>query len=74
MRSSRHVDERRTALFDRVASTSAERAAAVILAGVRRNRVFVGPDAHFMQFVKRLMPDFTVRVTPRVQAFIESWL
>ncbi len=48
----------RDAAFDRIARTSADRAAARILAGVRRNarRVLIGPDAYAMDLMQRLLP------------------
>jgi NAD(P)-dependent dehydrogenase (short-subunit alcohol dehydrogenase family) len=44
--------------FDRIARTSAERAAEVIVAGVRRGkrRVLVGPDAQALSLLQRLLP------------------
>ena len=44
--------------FERIARTSAERAAEVIVAGVRRGkrRVIVGPDAHALSLLQRLLP------------------
>jgi NAD(P)-dependent dehydrogenase (short-subunit alcohol dehydrogenase family) len=44
--------------FDKVAPTSAERAAQIIWRGVLSNapRVLVGPDAHVIDFVQRLFP------------------
>ena len=46
------------ARFARVAGTSPERAAAVIVAGVRRGRrrVLVGPDARWISALQRLLP------------------
>ncbi|HXK23094.1 MAG TPA: SDR family NAD(P)-dependent oxidoreductase [Myxococcota bacterium] len=45
--------------FERIARTSAERAAEVIVAGVRRGkrRVLVGPDAHALSLLQRLLPE-----------------
>jgi NAD(P)-dependent dehydrogenase (short-subunit alcohol dehydrogenase family) len=44
--------------FERIARTSPERAAEVIVAGVRRGkrRVIVGPDAHALSLLQRLLP------------------
>jgi NAD(P)-dependent dehydrogenase (short-subunit alcohol dehydrogenase family) len=44
--------------FERIARTSPERAAEVIVAGVRRGkrRVLVGPDAHVLSLLQRLLP------------------
>ena len=51
-----HDDVAKT--FDAIARTSADRAARVIIAGIRRNkrRIMVGLDARFMDFHKRLAP------------------
>jgi NAD(P)-dependent dehydrogenase (short-subunit alcohol dehydrogenase family) len=51
-------------LFDRIAMTSAERAAEVILRGIERNkqRVYIGADSKLLAFAKRIMPATTVRV------------
>ena len=48
----------RDAEFDRIARTTADQAAARILAGVRRNarRVLIGPDAHAIDLMQRLLP------------------
>jgi short-subunit dehydrogenase len=45
--------------FERIARTSPERAAQVIVAGVRRGkrRVLVGPDAHVISLLQRLLPE-----------------
>ncbi len=45
------------AMFDRVAKTTPEKAAAIILAGVRRNqaRIFVGADAKALDLMQRLL-------------------
>ena len=44
--------------FERIARTSPERAADLIVAGVRRGkrRVIVGPDAHALSLLQRLLP------------------
>ena len=46
------------ALFQQATWTSPERAARTIVAGVRRGkrRVLVGPDAHAISWLQRLMP------------------
>jgi hypothetical protein len=56
------VDQTRDELaedFERIARTSADRAAQVIVAGVRRGRrrVLVGPDAHAISLLQRLLPE-----------------
>lgn len=45
--------------FDRLASTTPEKAAEIILRGVyeKKKRVLVGPDAQVMQLVQRLFPE-----------------
>ena len=51
--------EEAVARFDELAITTAEKAASIIIEGVRKNkkRVLVGPDAKFMDKVQRLMPE-----------------
>ncbi len=55
------------AMFDRIAGTSAERAAKTILRGVERNkqRVYIGADAKLLALAKRLLPSTTVSVVGR---------
>jgi NAD(P)-dependent dehydrogenase (short-subunit alcohol dehydrogenase family) len=54
----------RDAEFDRIARTTADAAAARILAGVRRNarRVLIGPDAYAIDLLQRLLPTAYQRV------------
>jgi len=68
LRNARNFSARNAALFDRVARTSPEQAARVILRAVENNqqRCFVGADAKLMAFAKRLLPNLTVRVVGRV--------
>lgn len=49
---------RATALFDRLAATTAEQAARRIVDGIRRNqrRILIGPDARLIDLAQRLMP------------------
>jgi len=63
----KNANEAETARFNRIAMTSAGKAAATILDGVERNRerVFVGTDAKIMAAAKRLMPDWTVKLIGR---------
>ena len=61
-----HEDVART--FERIARTTADRAARVIIAGIRKNRrrILIGPDARFMDFQKRLAPVLTNVLTGRI--------
>jgi len=54
--------------FDRIARTTADRAARVIISGMRRNkrRILVGLDARIMDFQKRLTPVLTNLLTGRI--------
>ncbi len=64
----RNITEEESAHFNRIAMTSPEKAARVILDGVERDRqrVYVGADAKIMATAKRLLPDWTVRVVGAV--------
>lgn len=64
----KHISAKESDLFDKIAITSAERAAAVILDAVERNqqRVFVGVDAKVMAAAKRLFPAWTVQLVGAV--------
>ncbi len=44
--------------FEKVAMTTADKAAQIIIAGIKKNkvRIMVGPDAHVMDFLTRLLP------------------
>jgi len=59
--------EEMNATFDRLARTSAESAARTILRGVKRNarRVLVGPDAHAIDALQRLLPTSYQRLIVR---------
>ncbi len=50
--------------FEQLFITSADRAARVILRGVRRNkrRILIGPDAHAVDWMARLLPSFYQRL------------
>lgn len=54
-------------LFDKVAVTTAEKAAAKIVRGIRRGkrRIIVGPDARLMDIMSRLFPSFYHRFMPK---------
>jgi short-subunit dehydrogenase len=64
VRSSRGANARDAANFDRVARTTPETAAKVILDGVERNkeRVYVGIDAKIMAAIKRVAPALAVNI------------
>lgn len=49
--------------FERAAKTSSEQAARTIVAGIKKNksRILVGPDAYFIDVMKRLMPTWVSR-------------
>ena len=55
-------------MFGKVARTSPDKAARVIIAGMKKNRQrqLVGLDAHVMAFLKRLSPVDTVKWTGRI--------
>jgi short-subunit dehydrogenase len=55
-------------MFDRIALTSADRAAKVIIAGIKKNkrRIMIGLDARFMDWNKRLAPVLANVMTGRI--------
>ena len=59
--------EQTIAWFDRASLTSAEKAARTIIKAVKknRNRILVGPDAHVIDLMRRLMPQSTTRYAGR---------
>jgi len=61
----RHIPTRSQKQFNRVAATTPDKAARVIIRGIKKNkeRIFVGADAHIMQIMKRLFPNGMVRLT-----------
>jgi NAD(P)-dependent dehydrogenase (short-subunit alcohol dehydrogenase family) len=61
------------AMFDKIARTSAEVAAATIVSGVEKNReqVFIGLDAKALAMAKRLVPHWIVHQTATVMRRIE---
>lgn len=63
-RSARNIQKHEIDVFSKIAATSPERAAQIIIKGVKRNRekIFVGPDAVIMQGLKRLFPNASVRL------------
>ena len=64
----RHATLEDAERFDRVARTSADEAARVILRAIRRGqrRLFIGLDAKIMQLLKRLLPMTSVSLVGRV--------
>jgi NAD(P)-dependent dehydrogenase (short-subunit alcohol dehydrogenase family) len=54
--------------FDRVAQTSAERAAEVIVKGIKAEnpRILIGPDAYGISYISRLFPKRYLRVLERL--------
>jgi len=66
--SARNIKQQEADTFSKIAATSPEKAAKTIIKGVRRNKekIFVGPDAVFMQLLKRLFPNASVRLTGRL--------
>jgi len=55
-------------IFDKVAKTSADRAARIIISGIRKNRrrILVGADAHLMDLAKRFVPIPTVLIAGQI--------
>ena len=54
--------------FDKIAGTSAEKAADIIISGILKNkrRILVGPDAYVFDFLTRLFPKGFVRFVAAV--------
>ncbi len=50
--------------FDRTTLTSPVKAARIIVKGIKKNkrRILVGPDAYFIDFMRRIMPNLTTRI------------
>lgn len=63
--STRNIKQKEAETFSKIAATSPEKAAKTIIKGIKRNKekIFVGPDAVFMQLLKRLFPNASVRLT-----------
>jgi len=61
-------------LFDRVAMTSPERAARIIVRGIerRKRRILVGPDAYLLDGLQRLLPSGYRYILPLVHSWLES--
>jgi len=68
VRSGRNLSEAEGDRFQRAARTSPERAAEVIVAGLKRDRprILVGADAAVMAAMKRLLPISSVRLAGRL--------
>ncbi len=63
--SARNIKQQEAETFSKIAATTPEKAAKTIVKGIKRNKekIFVGPDAVFMQLFKRLFPNASVRLT-----------
>jgi NAD(P)-dependent dehydrogenase (short-subunit alcohol dehydrogenase family) len=72
-RNARGVSEADVAAFDRVARTTPEKAAEVIVSGVEKDReqIFVGIDAKVLATAKRLFPNWIVHRTGEVMRRLE---
>jgi NAD(P)-dependent dehydrogenase (short-subunit alcohol dehydrogenase family) len=68
VRNSRGTTPADAKLFDRIARTSADEAAATILAGVEKNheKIFIGLDAKALAAAKRIAPRWIVHRTAKV--------
>lgn len=66
-KSTRNIKQHEADIFSKIATTSPEKAANTIVKGIKRNKekIFVGPDAIFMQLLKRIFPNASVRLTGR---------
>ncbi|MDB4990626.1 MAG: acetoin dehydrogenase [Myxococcaceae bacterium] len=64
--------EKEAAFFEKIAMTSAEQAAAAILAGVakKQQRVYVGADSKVMAAAKRVLPSWTVKLVGQASSDI----
>jgi NAD(P)-dependent dehydrogenase (short-subunit alcohol dehydrogenase family) len=74
VRNSKLANKGDAAFFDKLARTSADEAARVILAGVERNKeqVFVGSDAKIMYAAKRLAPHWIVHRAAKIMHGMEK--
>lgn len=70
VRNAKGMSNRDASTFNRIARTSAEEAAAVILDGMEKNtpRIYVGLDAKLMAAAKRLAPGLTVRMVGKASS------
>ena len=70
VRNSRGTTQEEVEEFDRIAMTSPDQAAKVIVRGIRKNkqRVYIGMDAKLMAFAKRMMPAATVSTVGRLSS------
>ncbi|PIP37649.1 MAG: short chain dehydrogenase [Desulfobacterales bacterium CG23_combo_of_CG06-09_8_20_14_all_51_8] len=57
-----------TKLFDKLSITSPEKAAAVIIRGIRarRARILIGPDAYLLDFIQRFFPALYQKIIPTI--------
>jgi NAD(P)-dependent dehydrogenase (short-subunit alcohol dehydrogenase family) len=55
-------------LFDKLAVTTPEKAAEVIIRGIRarRARILIGPDAYLVDFIQRLFPALYQKIIPTI--------
>ncbi len=62
------------AIFDRLAGTTAEKAARIIIEGIKKNecRIMVGPDSYVYDWLKRLFPVGLQKLTGRKK--IPGWI
>lgn len=60
--------------FDKFTMTEPEKAARIILKGLRKNkaRILVGPDAVYMDLVRRIFPTNYLKLMPFVDSSVES--
>ncbi len=61
---SRHVSDKAADSFNKIAMTSPDKAAKIMIKGVKRNKekIFVGQDAQFMQLLKRAFPQMAIHL------------
>lgn len=62
--SAKHMTEKNASKFNKLAATTPERAAKIIINGIKKNKekILVGPDAYIMTILKRLLPNWSVRL------------
>lgn len=62
------------AIFDRLAGTTAEKAARIIIEGIKKDkrRIMVGPDSYVYDWLKRLFPVGLMKLTGR--KIIPEWI
>jgi NAD(P)-dependent dehydrogenase (short-subunit alcohol dehydrogenase family) len=74
VRNSKGANEGDAVMFDKIARTSADKAAETIIAGIERNKeqVFIGIDAKAMAAAKRMMPHWIVHRAATVMHRLEK--